>query len=197
MIPAVFSLPKDGEVQYFPSLFSFDESNDFLNRLQTEIAWRHEPIRIFGKSVMQPRLTALYGDSEKEYRYSGLLMKPMAWTQALLEIKKGIEALSNVTFTTALLNQYRNEKDSMGWHRDNEKELGLNPVIGSVSLGAPRNFQMRHYYEKNLKESIDLEHGSFLLMRGPTQHFWEHCLPKRSKSCQPRINITFRVIKNL
>ncbi len=184
------------EIQYFPSLFNLDESHDFLNRLQTEIAWRQEPIRIFGKLVMQPRLTALYGDLEKEYRYSGLLMKPLAWTETLLEIKKRIEGLSDVTFTTALLNLYRNEKDSMGWHRDNEKELGPNPVIGSVSFGATRSFQLRHYYKKNLKEVIDLEHGSFLLMRGSTQHFWEHCLPKRSKSCEPRINITFRVIKN-
>lgn len=196
MKPALFSLPKDGEVQYFPSLLSSGESNNFLNRLQKEIVWRQEPIRIFGKSVMQPRLTALYGDPEKEYRYSGLLMKPLAWTETLLEIKKRVEALSDVTFTTALLNQYRNEKDSMGWHRDNEKELGSNPVIGSVSFGATRTFQLRHYYEKNLKETIDLEHGSFLLMRGPTQHFWEYCLPKRTKSYDPRINITFRVIKN-
>ncbi len=184
------------EIQYFPSLFSLEESNDFLNRLQAEIIWRQEPIRIFGKSVMQPRLTALYGDPEKEYRYSGLLMRPLPWTETLLEIKKRVEVFSEVTFTTALLNQYRSEKDSMGWHRDNEKELGPNPVIGSVSFGATRTFQLRHYYEKNLKEVIDLEPGSFLLMRGSTQHDWEHCLPKRTKSHKPRINITFRVIKN-
>jgi alkylated DNA repair dioxygenase AlkB len=143
---------------------------------------------------MQPRLTALYGDDNKSFSYSGITMKPYPWTEALIKIKQKIEIESGVVFTTALLNYYRNEKDSMGWHRDNEKELGPKPVIGSVSFGATREFQLRHYYEKNLRTSVELNHGSFLLMKNETQHHWEHAIPKKNKALDERINITFRVI---
>jgi len=143
---------------------------------------------------MQPRLTAWYGDPGKAYSYSGITMQPHNWTKALLEIKQRIEAVAGASFNSALLNLYRDGKDSMGWHRDNEKELGINPVIGSVSFGAARTFVLRHYTDKKLKQSIELTHGSFLLMRGRTQHCWEHSLPKRITSTGERINITFRRI---
>jgi len=187
-------LPKDGEVIYFPQLFTADESEGYLASLQKEVNWKHEPIKIFGKEVMQPRLTAWYGDSE--YRYSGITMHPNAWTSSLMKIKQKIEAIAGITFNSALLNHYRNEKDSMGWHRDNEKELGENPIIGSVSFGATRTFQLKHYFDKQLKTSIDLTDGSFLLMRGETQHYWQHCIPKTSRPLGPRINLTFRILRN-
>jgi alkylated DNA repair dioxygenase AlkB len=187
-------LPRDGESFMFRDFFTVEESNFYFQNLVSKTLWKQEAISMFGKKVMQPRLTACYGDREKSVRYSGITMKPCDWTPALLNIKQRIEGVAGVTFTSALLNYYRNEKDSMGWHRDNEKELGMNPVIGSVSFGAPRVFQMRHYYDKKLKQSIDLTHGSFLLMRGPTQHFWEHSLPKRAKALGSRVNITFRVV---
>lgn len=149
---------------------------------------------MFGKEILQPRLTALYGDADKKYSYSGITMQPQQWTKSLLEIKDKIEQVAGVTFTTALLNFYRDGKDSMGWHRDNEKVLGINPVIGSVSFGAARTFQFRNYKEKKITQSIELTHGSFLMMKGETQHHWEHQLPKTNKQLAGRINITFRVI---
>jgi alkylated DNA repair dioxygenase AlkB len=185
-------LPKQGEVLFDPKFLSEEESDRYLNALLKEVEWKQEPIVIFGKKVMQPRLTAWFGDAE--YRYSGTTMKPLAWTQTLAEIKARVEAAAQVQFTSVLLNQYRNERDSMGWHRDNEKELGKNPVIASLSLGESRTFKIRHYDEKSLRQSIELSNGSLLLMRGETQHHWEHAIPKTKEPKGVRINLTFRVI---
>jgi len=187
-------LPKDGEVFFFPNFFSPKESDLYLSQLTGEIAWKQEPIQLFGKTVMQPRLTAWYGDTGKTYRYSGITMLPIHWTHTLLEIKRRIEDVSPVAFNSALLNLYRDQKDSMGWHRDNEKELGSNPVIGSISFGAPRIFRLRHHQEKGLTRSLELTHGSLLIMSGQTQHYWEHSIPKQSAAKGTRINITFRKI---
>jgi alkylated DNA repair dioxygenase AlkB len=186
-------LPFNGEVLYMPQFFTQAESDVYFKYLSEDIAWRQEPIKMFGKEVLQPRLTAWYGDEGKSYSYSGITMQPQTWTDELLQIKHRIEAFAGVRFTSALLNYYRNGHDSMGWHRDNEKELGLNPVIGSVSFGAPRNFQLRNYANKGIVKTISLTHGSFLLMRGETQHYWEHRVPKASNA-GARINLTFRVI---
>jgi alkylated DNA repair dioxygenase AlkB len=187
-------LPQEGEAFFFPSFFDKEESDAYYQHLLTDIEWKQEPIKIFGKEIMQPRLTSWYGDSGKPYSYSGITMRPNQWTQPLLTIKRRIEAVAGVTFTGALLNQYRDGRDSMGWHRDNEKELGINPVIGSVSFGAGRKFQFRNYKDKKLTRSIELTHGSFLLMKGETQHHWEHQVPKTSIQKGIRINLTFRVI---
>lgn len=188
-------LPFQGEALFFPGFFTPEESEDFLRQLQQEVGWKHEKIRLFGRDVLQPRLTAWYGDAGKAYSYSGITMQPGAWTPALLEIKQRVEATAQVTFNSALLNLYRNGKDSVGWHRDNEKELGKNPVIGSVSFGATRQFQLRNHKEKTRIIRVELSSGSFLLMRGETQHFWEHRIPKTTRTTGPRINITFRVIR--
>jgi len=187
-------LPFDGEVFYYPNFFSSQEADKYFHHLKEHIRWKQEPIKIFGKQIMQPRLTAFYGDANKTYSYSGIIMHPLEWNEDLLQIKKKIEAVSKVNFNAALLNQYRSGQDSMGWHRDNEKELGTNPVIGSVSFGAERKFQLRNYKDKNIVRSIELSNGSYLLMKGATQYFWEHQLPKNTKAMGPRINITFRVI---
>jgi alkylated DNA repair dioxygenase AlkB len=187
-------LPFRGDAVFYPHFFSIPESDRYLTLLKDEIIWKQEPIKIYGKELMQPRLTAWYGDTGKKYSYSGITMQPKQWTNSLLQIKEKIETISGVSFTGALLNFYRDGKDSMGWHRDNEIELGINPVIGSVSFGANRTFQFRNYKEKATVRSIDLTHGSFLLMKGETQHHWEHQLPKTHKDIGSRINITFRVI---
>lgn len=189
-------LPKEGEAYFYSEFFSKEESDDFFKRLTEEVDWKQEPIVIFGKQVMQPRLTAWFSDKDKVYSYSGITMQGTGWNKTLLEIKERIEKIAGVTFTGALLNFYRDEKDSMGWHKDDEKELGKNPVIGSVSFGAERTFKFQNIKEKELQTSIILTHGSFLLMRGQTQHCWKHSIPKRTKPLGPRINITFRVIKN-
>jgi alkylated DNA repair dioxygenase AlkB len=188
-------LPGDGEVNFFPNFFTPEESDHYFAILTKEITWKQEPVKIMGKLIMQPRLTAWYGDPDKAYRYSGITMHPSPWTTTLLEIKQRIETVSLAAFNSALLNQYRDHNDSVGWHRDNEKSLGVNPVIGSVSFGATRTFHLRHYTNKNVKRSLELTHGSLLMMHGQTQHLWEHSVPKQSRTTGPRINITFRTIK--
>ncbi len=199
MQPSLFSsaeniLPFDGEVYYYQDFFSQEVADRFFAQLKNEINWQQEAIKIFGKKVMQPRLTAWYGDEGKSYSYSGITMQPNKWTEPLLLIKQQVETVAPVCFNSALLNYYRHQKDSMGWHRDNEKELGIHPVIASVSLGAARKFQLRRYQKKDIIKSIELIHGSLLLMQGATQHYWEHQLPKTTRQTGERINITFRVI---
>jgi alkylated DNA repair dioxygenase AlkB len=145
--------------------------------------------------IDQPRLTAFYGDVQKPYSYSGIVMTPVEWNEELLFIKEKIETAINIHFTSVLLNFYRDGKDSMGWHADDEKELGENPVIASVSFGETRVFQMKHRKRKDVtKRNIPLTNGSLLLMQGTTQHFWLHQIPKTTKQLSPRINLTFRVI---
>lgn len=187
-------LPVDGEAVLYPALFTHEESGRYLQLLQETINWKQEPVVLFGKTVMQPRLTAWYGDEGKAYSYSGITMQPQPWTDALLAIKARVESVAGHHFNSALMNFYRNGQDSMGWHRDNESSLGLNPVIGSVSFGAEREFQFRHYMNRSLKRSLLLTHGSVLIMAGATQHFWQHALPKTAKPLSARINITFRKI---
>lgn len=185
-------LPSQGEAYYHRAFFGEEKSAQYWKQLSQDIQWKQEPIWMFGKQVMQPRLTALYGDPQKPYGYSGIEMVPIAWTDFLLEIKGAVEATAEETFTHVLLNYYRDGGDSMGWHRDNERVLGKNPIIASVSFGASRAFQLRHYETKAWKQSIELEHGSLLLMKGECQHFWEHQIPKTKKVLGGRINLTFR-----
>jgi alkylated DNA repair dioxygenase AlkB len=187
-------LPKDGEALFFPDFFNPEESDRLFKSLSENIAWQQDQIKFFGKIYEVPRLTALYGDNDLTYTYSGIQMKPHAWTPDLLEIKGRIEEEANVSFTSVLLNLYRDGKDSNGWHSDDEKELGVNPVIGSVSFGASRIFKFRHLKDKTA-EKVELTHGSFVLMRGETQHKWEHQIPKTAKVLSPRINLTFRIIQ--
>jgi alkylated DNA repair dioxygenase AlkB len=132
-----------------------------------------------GREILQPRLTAWYGDEGKSYSYTGITMKPLGWTNELFFIKERIELASGQTFNSALLNLYRDGNDSVGWHRDNEKSLGINPVIGSASFGEQRTFCLKHYKDKKLKKEIILTNGSFLLMVGETQHNWLHSIPKQ------------------
>jgi len=187
-------LPQNGEVFYFPQLFNKEECRYLLNAFENEIIWKHETIKIFGKNILQPRLTALYGYENKPYSYSGNTMIPIDFTPTLLMIKNRIETIAKVNFTTVLLNNYRNGNDSMGWHSDNEKELGKNPIIASVSFGAERMFKLKHKLNKDLKQHILLENGSLLLMQGETQHYWQHAIAKTTKPLNSRINLTFRVI---
>lgn len=187
-------LPFDGRAEWLPAFFSREESDRFLQTLTREIDWKQEPIKLFGKLIMQPRLTAWYGDDDKPYSYSGITMQAKPFTPALKLIKERIEPVAGCKFTSALLNLYRNGQDSMGWHRDNEKELGPEPIIASVSFGATRTFQFRNYADKKLIRSLQLSHGSLLIMRGVTNHFWEHRVPKTNTAVAPRINITFRII---
>lgn len=186
---------KDADVWYYPAFFTDEESTHFYDQLTKTIAWQQDPITIFGKTYMQPRLTALYANNTKPYRYSNITMHPKAFTPELLSIKNSIENTCNTEFTTCLLNLYRNGSDSNGWHADNEKELGQHPVIASVTFGEERWFHFKHRHDKNLKLKVKLQHGSLLVMQGATQENWLHQIPKTKKKISPRINLTFRVIK--
>ena len=189
-----FDLP-DADLVLFESFFTNLESQKLYQNLIEKIQWRQDKIKIFGRLIDQPRLTAFYGDTNKEYSYSGIVMKPIYWNEDLLLIKNRVEEIAKTKFTSVLLNYYRDGKDSMGWHSDDEKELGQNPVIGSVSFGESRVFQMRHKFQKEIKKvDISLSNGSFLLMKGTTQHFWQHQIPKTKRELKSRINLTFRVI---
>ncbi len=190
--PIVLDVP-DAEVIYFPLFFEKKEADSYFNALKKDIPWQQDNIKIFGKTHPQPRLTALFGNEGKSYSYSNINMQPQPWSLLLNTIKHKVESICETTFTTVLLNYYRDGKDSNGWHADNEKELGKNPLIASVSFGAARNFQLKHNSEK-LKKNIVLEHGSLLLMKGKTQHYWKHQIPKTSKPTAERINLTFRFI---
>jgi alkylated DNA repair dioxygenase AlkB len=140
-----------------------------------------------------PRLTAWYGDPAKTYVYSGITVRSLEWIAPLLEIKRRIEGVSDYSFNSVLLNRYRNGSDSVSWHADDEPELGQNPLIGSVSFGEARSFQMKHKFLDE-KRKIILEHGSYLLMKGSTQHYWLHQIPKSKRALGERINLTFRDI---
>ncbi|MBW4504892.1 MAG: alpha-ketoglutarate-dependent dioxygenase AlkB [Scytonema hyalinum WJT4-NPBG1] len=186
----------DGEVIIYRSFFNGLESNQLFKELFDSINWRQDKMKIFGKEVDLPRLTAWYGDGGKSYTYSGITMNPDAWTPILLLIKERIEEVVQEKFNSVLINLYRNGKDYVSWHSDDEPELGINPIIASVSFGQTRRFQLKHKLNKDLeKVEITLTDGSLLLMKGSTQHFWHHQIPKTSKQLKERINLTFRVIK--
>jgi len=187
-------LPFGGELYYIENFISRSKSDDYFNQLFTEIRWKQEPIKIFGKEIMQPRLTAWYGDVEKSYTYSGITMTANHWIHPLLEIKSLADNISGEESTSVLMNLYRDGNDALGWHRDNEKMLGPAPVIASVSLGAVRTFQLRNYRDKKNLLSLDLHPGSLVIMKGDSQKEWEHRVPRTSKKVGARINLTFRRI---
>ena len=171
-------------------------SYDFMFRkLDEQTKWRQESVRIYGKQYQQPRLVALYADPDKRYDYSGISMHPLPWTDLLREIKRRIEDCTDATFNAVFLNFYRDHNDSMGFHSDDEKELGKNPVIASLTFGATRTFLMKHKSRKDLPlVKIPLEAGTVLLMKGATQHNWKHGINKQTTPCGPRINLTFRTL---
>ncbi|MDX2216845.1 MAG: alpha-ketoglutarate-dependent dioxygenase AlkB [Oculatellaceae cyanobacterium bins.114] len=184
----------DADLVLYPTLFGARESDRWLAELTQTIDWQQDWITMFGRSLPLPRLTAWYGDPGKCYTYSGITMAPKPWTESLLALKAQVDGVSGVTFNSVLLNLYRNGNDSMGWHSDDEPELGQNPVIGSLSFGETRRFGLRHKSQKELRHSLELTSGSFLLMQGTTQHCWQHQISKTKRTITPRINLTFRVI---
>lgn len=185
---------ENGEYLFYPNFFSKSESDLFLQKLKAEILWKQESMNMYGKQVLFPRLTAWYGDNDKPYSFSGITLQPHSWTKELIDIKNKIELIATTEFNSVLLNQYRNGNDSISWHTDAEKKLGVNPIIGSVNFGATRKFQLRHINSKE-KIEIELTHGSLLIMQGELQHFWQHQVPKTTQKVDERINLTFRKIK--
>ncbi|ARU30141.1 hypothetical protein CBR65_17400 [Cellvibrio sp. PSBB006] len=201
----LFSTPKkfdrlnipDAEVFYMQNM-GFDIPDDVvMRRLIDETKWKDEEIFLYGKRHKQPRLIAWYGDDDKKnYSYSGIKLNPNPWTELLKEIKLHVEKLCNYEFNSVLLNYYRSEKDSIGFHSDDEKELGNAPVIASVSYGEIRTFIFKSKKNKKIKNiSLKLSSGSLLLMKGDTQKNWVHGINKENVKCGPRINLTFRHVE--
>ena len=184
----------DAEIRYVPHFLPVSLANTYFDDLFHHIPWRQDPITVFGKTHLQPRLTSLHAHTLDSYSYSGIVMTPQPMTQTLQCIENRIYQLCDESFTTVLLNLYRDGKDSNGWHADDEAELGKNPVIASLSLGAPRFFHLRHNQDSKQRYKLLLEHGSLLLMGGETQHHWKHKVAKTAKKVGPRINLTFRKI---
>ena len=180
---------------YTPNIISDARAHDLLQSLINNTPWQQHEIFIYGRHVKCPRLSAWYGDEAAHYTYSGYTMQPLPWTASLREIKNIIETLAGSTFNSVLLNYYRDGNDSMGYHSDDEKELGNNPIIASVNLGVERDFIFKHKSDPSLKQSISLSHASALIMHAGCQEHWQHSLPKRTRITDPRVNLTFRQIQ--
>ncbi|WP_303309521.1 alpha-ketoglutarate-dependent dioxygenase AlkB [Hymenobacter sp. BT730] len=193
---SALSLP-DADIWLDTEFLPVAEAVRLQQELTDTLQWRQEPIRLFGKEVLQPRLTAWYGDATAQYSYSGLSLAPQPWTPALQHLRTRVEQATGTTFNSVLLNLYRTGQDSMGWHADDEPELGPEPIIASISLGATRRFRLRPRYPQQPDHAalgLDLSTGSLLVMRGPTQQHWLHAVPKTARPVGPRINLTFRTI---
>jgi alkylated DNA repair dioxygenase AlkB len=185
----------DGDARLIADFLTLPQSNAYFAELLDLVDWRQHIIRIRGREVASPRLSAWYGDPDAHYSYSGLSLEPRPWLPVILELKTRIEVVCNAPFNSVLLNLYRDGADSMGWHSDDEPELGERPVIASLSLGAIRRFRLRHRRRKELEPvAIDLENGSLLIMEGDTQRFWKHQVSKSKRVAEPRMNLTFRNI---
>src|SRR5260221_11733714 len=175
---------ENGEVYYVSDLNLGRAPDTIVRQLIAEIPWRQENILVWGKLYSQPRLVAWYGDSGSDYTYSGIKLPPIPWTDLLLDIKNRVETLTAMNFNSVLLNYYRDNRDSMGFHSDDEPELGRGPVIASVSLGEERTFIMKHKVNKRAKPvRIRLASGRLLLMKGQTQHHWKHGIAKTAHPC--------------
>lgn len=185
----------DADVTYSPNFLSRDESDALFEYFVKEIPWRQDSITIWGKTHLLPRKQQWFADNELTYTWSGIRMEPVNWLPVLLIIRKRLLALTGVDFNTVLANLYRTGDDTVGWHSDDEPELGPEPIIASVSFGATRDFQLRHKYKAELPGvTLPLEHGSLLLMKGQTQRYWKHQLPRRKWIDSARVNLTFRVM---
>jgi alkylated DNA repair dioxygenase AlkB len=185
----------DGEVYYLNELSLGRDPDSILRQLIAEVAWRQDNIRVWGKIYSQPRLVAWYGDRGSDYTYSGIRLTPLPWTDLLLEIRRRVETVTAASFNSVLLNYYRDNRDSMGFHSDDEPELGERPVIASLSLGEERTFVLKHKVDTLAKPvRLRLASGSLLLMKGETQRYWKHGIAKETRPCGPRINLTFRRI---
>ena len=180
---------------YKPLFLAATEANRLLTTLWDQLDWKQYEITLFGRRVAQPRLSAWYGAAEARYRYSGLQLEPLPWHPLLLGLKNKLEDHFRQEFNSVLANAYRDGKDSMGWHSDDEPELGAKPLVASLSLGSERRFLVRKKGDSR-SSGLALEHGSLLLMKQGCQEIYQHSLPKTRQQSGLRINLTFRQIVN-
>lgn len=183
------------ELDFQPHWLDITRADQWLAQLLAETPWEQPQVFLHGKHYPVPRLLAWYGDAEASYCYSGLVHQPLPWTALLGEIRLAVEQAAGQRFNGVLLNYYRDGKDSMGWHSDDETVLGRNPLIASLNLGGMRRFDLRRKGQTRIEHSLELGHGALLVMRGATQHHWQHQVAKTARPVAPRINLTFRLIR--
>lgn len=191
------TLPLPGaDLSLWPQWLSMDEADALLAELQATVPWEIHRIRIHGREVDSPRLSCWIGDADATYIYSRTRFEPRPWTPVLAGLRAKVAQACDARFNSVLANGYRSGQDSMGWHSDDEPELGAQPVIASLSLGAVRRFRLkpRHGGTSRDTQAIELGHGSLLRMAGDTQRLYVHDLPKTSAEVGARINLTFRWI---
>lgn len=193
LTPATNLLPKDGTVNYYGKILTHSEANQYFDALFETIEWKNDEAVIFGKHFITKRKVAWYGDDGYSYTYSNTTKRALPWTAELLELKQSVEHYTNTKFNSCLLNLYHTGEEGMAWHSDDEKSLGRNTTIASLSFGAERKFAFRHKLSKETI-ALQLEHGSLLVMKDETQTNWLHRLPPTKKIGKPRINLTFRTI---
>jgi alkylated DNA repair dioxygenase AlkB len=192
--PLRLDLP-DADVRLWPQALQRDAADALLAGLLQDVPWQTEDILIFGERRRVPRLVSWHGDPGTAYSYSGTAHEPLPWTPQLLQMRDQVQKLTGHVFNSVLLNLYRNGQDSMGWHADDEPELGRDPAIASVSLGATRRFKLRHRRRPEAAITLDLAHGDVLLMAGATQHTYVHSVPKTARPAGERINLTWRWVQ--
>jgi alkylated DNA repair dioxygenase AlkB len=183
----------DGDLLYLPGFVPRKEADRLLGDLLALPDWQRLRLRIFGRELDAPRLTAWYGDAGARYGYSGVVHEPRPWPAPLTGLRARLQGELQLEFNSVLANRYRDGRDSMGWHSDDEPELGPAPVVASISVGAQRRFRLRHRIRKDVAPvSVLLEHGSLLVMGGETQRCWAHSLPRSAACRTERVNLTFR-----
>lgn len=185
-----------GLIDYQPGLFSKLESDRLLKSFIENVPWEQRAVMMYGKEILTPRLTAWFGDQDADYSITGEGAKPLPWTDDLLFVRERVEKVSGTKFNSVLLNYYRDGNDSVAWHDDMDKIPGRNRTVGSVSFGEVRLFDIRNKADHNMKFSIPLEHGSYLLMKGDFQQDWDHRIAKSTKPMKARINLTFRISRS-
>ena len=185
----------DGELLWSPEFIPETERAALFDLLRAEIPWERHHVRILGREIPAPRLSCWIGDPGTAYRYSGVLYPPRPWPAPLARVREACGAACGEAFNSVLANLYRDGRDCMGYHSDAEPTLGPEPVIASISLGAPRRFVMRHKRRAGERFELVLGDGSLLVMRGATQRNWRHALPRTAKPVGERINLTFRRIR--
>lgn len=187
---------KPGQVQYLPQWVDAQLADQWLRQLLVQTPWTQPRLKLYGRTFAVPRQVAWYGDADAYYRYSGVTNTPLPWTPLLSDIRRRLEQQLGQPFNGVLLNLYRDGQDAMGWHSDDEAALGPEPLVVSLSLGTVRRLDFRRKGSSRIEHSIDLEHGSLLVMSGATQHDWQHQIARTRKVTTSRLNLTFRLIRN-
>ena len=186
----------DGELIHHSPWLSEAEANGLFQQLLEQLDWQQLQVKLFGKTHDSPRLSAFYGDHGVNYRYSAITHQALPWHPVLLKLNQRLSNEFNLTFNSTLANLYRDGQDAMGWHSDDEPELGRNPTIASINLGETRIFKFKHR-TTNERYDLPLHHGDLLIMKGALQHHWMHAILKQNKPLNPRINLTYRMINSV